>query len=97
MARGWNAKTIITKGLSIARGTTIDAYLLPEDCEVLYEKWQETWPEPFRFSGGITAITCEMVLEVPEDELRAVLGGRKKVEKERPGRILEVAKINGGR
>jgi hypothetical protein len=80
-----------TQGTSYARGTTIDEYL-PGDLNVkLYEKWQPEWPEVLKFSGGITAITCEMVLEVPEKELTRVFGKKDATE------ILEVAKRNTGR
>jgi hypothetical protein len=87
-----NVATItIRQGGSYARGTTIDEYLTQEDCAVLYEKWQADWPEPFQFHGGITAINCEMVLEVPEKELNHVFG------KKRTARILEIAHNNAGR
>jgi hypothetical protein len=60
----------IRYGASLARGTTIDAYLSEETCKVLYERWKTEWGEPLMFSGGITALTCEMVLEAPEKELK---------------------------
>jgi hypothetical protein len=77
--------------LSIARGTTIDAYLGADDVRELYTGWRSSWPEPFVFSGGEEAITCEMVLEVPEQELA------EEYTKARARRILEAAKKNGGR
>lgn len=94
---GWNARTFVTQGLSFARGTTIDEYLSAKDCAALYEKWQKDWPELYRFRGGITAITCEMVLEVPEAAFRKVYGGRGNEDRGRPDRILEIARRNAGR
>lgn len=79
------------QGTSYARGTDVDAYLSPEDCRVLYERWKGEWPEPLHFRGGTKSITCEMVLDVGEAELSLVMG------KARAARILEVARINGGR
>lgn len=69
-----NAKYVVRQGGSYSRGTTIDGYLSEEDCNFLYANWKQEWPEPLKFHGGTTAITCEMVLEVPEKELKAVLG-----------------------
>lgn len=69
------SKLTIVKGASLARGTTIDEYLQPADAQLLYNAWKPGWPEPLGFAGGITAITCEMVLEVPEDEFNKAMGG----------------------
>jgi hypothetical protein len=81
----------VRSGASLARGTTIDEYLPEDDCKVLYEKWQDGWPEPLMFSGGVRAITCEMVLEVPVKELNRVLGRSKAAT------IYEVSKNNAAR
>lgn len=78
-------------GTSFARGTTIDEYLDAEACALLYDKWQKGWPEPYMFSGGVTAITCEQVLEVSEKEFIKVYGKRVGT------RIIDTAKRNGGR
>lgn len=62
--------------IDTARGTDIDGYL-PEDLvDVLYEKWQASWPTPLEFAGGIKSVTCEMVLEVPKGELFKTFGPR---------------------
>lgn len=79
------------QGLSIARGTTIDAYLDEKDVKVLYEGWQENWPEPFDFRNDIKAITAEMILEVPEKDFKRVFGHKV------ANRILEAARSNAGR
>lgn len=84
-------KTFIRQGASLARGTTIDEYLSEKDCKVLYSGWQKNWPEPLEFHGGITAITCEMVLEVPEKEFVKSIG------KAVGTRIYDVARRNAGR
>lgn len=94
---GWNAVPYIRKGSSVARGTTIDEYLGADDCAVLYERWQSAWPEPYYFRGGVMTITSEMVLQVPEDDFERVMGGRSKADRERPGRILAVARQTAGR
>ena len=89
------SKMFITQGSSYAMGTILDAYLAPEDNALLYNTWRKSWPTPLEFSGGITAITCEQVLEVPEGEFLAGFGGKK--AKEAAGRILSAAKTNTGR
>jgi len=93
----FSSAPVITRrsGTSIARGTTIDEYLSEEDNQKLYDLWQPSWPEPFQFSGGITAITCEMVLELPQDEFIAAFGKSKKGQ-EQAARILDIAKRNAG-
>jgi hypothetical protein len=77
-------------GRTFARGTDIDAYLEENEVKALYERWKPAWPTPLEFSGGIKAITCEMVLEVPEKEFRSTF--RKMAD-----HILEAAKRNVGR
>ena len=86
----------VRSGWSFARGTTIDEYLSPEDNQELYKIWKSTWPEVLKFHGEVTAITCEMVLEVNEAEFLATFGNTKKA-KEMAARILEVSKRNAGR
>ena len=89
-------KLFITQGASYAIGTIIDAYLPDEAVKVLYEKWQPGWPTPLGFSGGEQAITCEMILEVSEQE-----DGEKAFVKAMGKRlteiILSIAKANAGR
>lgn len=75
MANGMTFK--VRQGASLARGTTIDEYLSQETCDALYEKWSPEWAEPLMFSGGIRAITCEMVVDVPKSELVKVYGKAK--------------------
>lgn len=94
-------RTFIRSGGSFARGTTIDEYLSEEDNEKLYQVWEEQpgWPEIFRFRGGQTAITAEMILEVPEaDMLKAFRSkfGRKKVITQAVERIQSAAARNAG-
>lgn len=84
-----NAKYVVRQGSSYARGTTIDGFLSEEDCSFLYTAWKKSWPEPLKFHGGVTAITCEMVLQVPEKELKEVLGTHADA-------IIEVSKRNAG-
>jgi len=57
--------------VSLARGTTIDAYLSTEANNALYKLWneQKSWPAPLEFPGGIKAITCEMIQDVINDKL----------------------------
>lgn len=90
----------VRQGGSYARGTTIDAYLSPEDCAALYNFWKSSWPEPLAFPGNIQAITCEMVLAVPEEEFVDYLSAS--AEQKRTGRALafrirEAALRNAGR
>lgn len=80
--------TFIRQGASLARGTTIDGYLTEEDAQLLYKNWRDRWEKPLEFQGGVTAITCEMVLDLPEKELKAVYG------KEAAQRIIDAAKRN---
>lgn len=93
-------RTFIRQGGSIARGTTIDAYLSEEDNAMLYEAWDKSWAEPYEFHGGIKAISAEMIVEVPEDEFLGVFRskfGRKKSVQDAAIRILEAARTNAGR
>ena len=76
---------------SIARGTTVDAYLPEKETKILYDGWSKKWPEPYCFRGGIKAITCEMILAVPYKELKGVYGVK------RANRFLEVSQHNAGR
>jgi hypothetical protein len=87
---GTVTKVKIRQGASLARGMTIDGHLAGTDKALLYEKWLPDWPKPLEFRGGITAITCEMVLKVPFDEF-------KKVYKRRAKDIYEVAERNAAR
>jgi hypothetical protein len=80
-----NIRTEYRQGLSYARGVTIDLMLTEEDVQVLYEKWQPTWPEKIEFQGGVQGITCDMLYQVPHNELVAVYG------KKRAARYLEIA------
>lgn len=66
----------IARGASLARGTTIDAYLSETDNDLLYEKWSDEWEYPLEFSGGVKAITCEMVVAVPFKEFKKIFGRR---------------------
>lgn len=81
----------VRAGTSYAVGTIIDGHLVSTDVDLLYTKWQSHWPEPLGFHGGEKAVTCEMILEVPETEFRKIMG--KKVAE----RILAAAKQNAGR
>jgi hypothetical protein len=83
------SKTKIRQGASYFPGTTIDGYLQEDEIAVLYEKWEPTWPEPLVFQGGVTAITCEKILEVDAKDIRMVYG------KKLANRLLEVAERNG--
>jgi hypothetical protein len=84
---------------SIARGTTIDAYLSAEDTAALYETWKSEWPEPYGFRGGEKAVTCEMVAEVGLEALTAALAEKRSQTEARKaaGRIMDVARSNQGR
>jgi len=77
------------QGTSYAKGTMIDAYLDDAACSKLYAKWKKNWPAPLEFQGGQTAITCEMVLDVPSNELLKVYGGLSET-------ILAAARTNAG-
>lgn len=83
-------------GTSFARGTTIDEYLTPEENQELYKVWKSEWPEILRFHGGITAITCEMVLDVEEEEFLMAFGNTKKA-KTLASNIIATAKQHAGR
>lgn len=77
------------QGASYAMGTIIDAYLDDATCSKLYSKWKKSWPAPLEFRGGLTAITCEMVLDVPSEEFVKVYGGLSET-------ILAAARSNSG-
>lgn len=83
--------TFIRQGISIARGTTIDEYLTEADCERLYSRWDKKWEaQPIEAKGGIKIISCEMVLEIPEEAFIKSMGT--------PGkRIRAIALRNAGR
>lgn len=83
---GAHNPVVIRQGASFARGVLIDGFLSYNDVVILYERWKESWPEPEQHRGDEEAITCEMILEVPEEELKKVYG------KLRAGRLLEVAR-----
>lgn len=91
MGRPFVTKRTIRAGGSYAIGTIVDEYLTEDQNAALYEKWQPGWPEPLAFSGGLKAITCEMILEVPQEDFTKFIG--KKVAPQ----ILEIAARNAGR
>ncbi len=91
MASRVTTGTTYRQGKSNAIGTIIDGYLEQSENDLLYARWKSEWPEPLAFSGGIKAITCEMILEIPEEDLVKALG------KKRAGQFLQVAKANAGR
>lgn len=93
---GYNGNVFITQGASHALGTIIDGYLSANETELLLSIWKKEWTEPLAFSGGEKAITCEMILEVPETEFIQAFG-TKKANKELAARILATAKNNAGR
>jgi len=80
--------THITQGASFARGTTVDEYLSDGDCMKLYASWLPAWPDKLTFSGGVTAITVELINEVPVKELTKVYG------KAMAARLLKVCADN---
>lgn len=59
-------------GQSYFFGTIIDGYLNNEMIKLLYDKWQTSWGQLLEFQGNQKAITCEMILAVPKDELERV-------------------------
>jgi hypothetical protein len=79
------------RGLSFARGTSIDPLVQDAQREILYSRWQKDWPEPLSFSGGTKDITCEMIVEVGLEEIVNVYG--KKIGKA----IFDIAVANAGR
>lgn len=99
MYNGMPVKFSYRQGTSIARGTTIDEYLTQEQCEALYKLWEQhpEWPEIYRFSGGITAISCEMVLEVPNDDFVKAFKKYNAQGVAMAKAILTVAEANAGR
>jgi hypothetical protein len=78
MYRDLSTRSSIRQGASLARGTTIDAYLSEPDCRALYEQWDKSWPEPLEFPGGVQGLTCETVLDINYTEFRKVFGWRAK-------------------
>jgi len=78
------------QGKSYAIGTIIDAYLDDKTCSALYSKWKKNWPAPLEFQGGESAITCEMILDIPSAEFLKVYGNQMSVV------ILEAARANSG-
>lgn len=89
-----NPKYFIRQGASLARGTSIDGYLSEKQIELLYSNWRPQWPEPLAYSGGLLAITCEMVLEVPEDEF---IGHFPKRDRAEAKNVYTIAQANAGR
>lgn len=86
-------KVYRSQGGSYAIGTIIDGYLSQEEIDQLYAIWKSDWPEPLVFQGGVKAITCEMILEVPKDIFIAAFG-RKKNRVEMASNILAKAERN---
>lgn len=82
--------TKYTRGLAYARGTSIDPYLSTEDVKRLYELWDNALGVPNEFSGGQIDITCEMVLDASDEDLRRVLGN------ELAERVQSISRIYGG-
>jgi hypothetical protein len=75
-----------TKRLAV-RSPNIDGFLLNGDTAVLYGRWKaERWGAPLQFSGGITSITCNMIVDVGFQDLAKVYGVR------RAKRLLDAAK-----
>lgn len=72
-------------GSSYARGTTIDPLISADDRSALYERWNTKWGEPLGFQGGEIAITCDMVVAVPLEDLVKTYG------KSRAERLIEAA------
>jgi hypothetical protein len=65
------------QGQSYAIGTIIDGWLTKEDETKLYSGWDREdpdWPSPLMFAGGVEAITCEKVLQVPTKKFNSVYG-----------------------
>lgn len=83
-------KVRIRQGNNFARGALVDGFLMPADVKALYEKWDAAaWGEPETFQGGADpAISCEMVMGVPEAQLEKVYG------KARAQRLREAAEPN---
>jgi hypothetical protein len=77
----------IRAGSSYARETAIDPYIDEGLVEEVYEKWSDEWQSPQVFQGGVTSITCEMILQVPVAELGKVFGADK------TARILKAARF----
>lgn len=71
---------------TVSSETVIDGWLDPEDIDVLYKKWKPSWPAPLEFSGGVTGITCEAILQVPESQLNRTFG---KIRGEKLRKIAE--------
>lgn len=99
--QGYGGVVTYRQGLSIARGTTIDEYLSESDNDALYAVWKERedWPEPYKFSGGVWAVTCEMIQEVPESDFINAFSRKygKRKGKEIAQRVLDVVAVNAGR
>lgn len=64
----------VRSGLSFSRGVTIDQYLDEASIKTLYAKWLDEWGEKIDCGGGIYIVTCEMVKEVPLEELVSTYG-----------------------
>ena len=82
-------KISFRQGTSYARGAAIDLFLEDTEIVALYDKWKsDEWGEPLGFSGGIVAITCDMVSRVPLQSLVSAYG------KKLAARLSEVAAKN---
>ena len=76
----------LTKRLAV-RSPDVDGFLLNGDTEILYGRWKdEEWGAPIQLSGGITSITCDMVVEIGFQNLTKVYGVR------RAKRLLDASK-----
>lgn len=84
----------IRQGASAAIGTIIDGYLNDDLSKLLHETWKPEWPEKLGFSGGITAITCEAIMEIDE---AAFIAGFPRKHRQSAARIREIAATNVGR
>lgn len=73
---------------TVAQETVIDGWLEQDEIDVLYKRWKDKWPEPLVFSGGVTGITCEAVLQVPQSQLNRTYG------KVRGTKFMKIAEEN---
>lgn len=96
MANTVVTNTFVRRQVESAPETIIDGYLTQEQINALYGTWLPDWPDKREYRGGITAITSEMVMQIPEEDFIKAFG-RRKVMKDTALAIRKIAERTAGR
>lgn len=55
----------------------MDRFLRGDDLTILYERWQDDWPEPLGLPGGGKLINTAMVRELTWQQLSNIYGAKR--------------------